>query len=402
MNGQRAGIIALALTTSFYLFEFVTRIEPSLAIESIATDFNLSHGSVGTLSSIFFWVYAPMQLVVGVLLDRFGARPLIVPAIATCALGVILFAWGNDPVIAGAGRILTGFGASFAFVGALYVVNHSFAPKQFAVLSGLVNTIGMLGTAVGANLLADAIQIYGWRPVFDTTGIVGLVLFLMAFLFLRAGPKSTISQPSGHITSAFSELSGILTSPRIWIISAAGALYYMPINVFGGLWGQSDLVQDHGLEPVSAEMAVSMIYFGMAVGSVGAGALSDWLGHRKWIIASSAALSAVAYTFAIYSETSSVALIASALFVAGLLGGAQMLTYAMAKEGRSAAEVGKVISFVNMIGIASAIFFQPLIGWMIDMTGGDYHKALSSVPACAIAAALLILLVKEWRHPDHR
>ncbi|MDX2482713.1 MAG: MFS transporter [Pseudodonghicola sp.] len=402
MSGQRAGIIALALTTFFYLFEFVTRIEPSLAIEAIATDFNLSHGSVGTLSSIFFWVYAPMQLVVGVLLDRYGARPLIVPAIATCALGVFLFGLGGDPVVAGVGRILTGFGASFAFVGALYVVNHSFAPKRFAVLSGLVNTVGMLGTAVGANLLADAIKIHGWRPVFDATGVAGLALFVLAFLFLRGVPRATVNQSSAHITSAFAELYGILASPRIWVIALAGALFYMPVNVFGGLWGQSDLVQDHGLAPVSAEMAVSMTYFGMAVGSVGAGALSDWLGHRKWVIATSAAVSGLAYAFAIYSETASVVLIGSALFAAGLFGGAQMLTFAMAKEGRSAADAGKTISFVNMIGIASAILFQPLIGWLIDMTGSNYHKALSIVPVCAIAASVLILFVKEFRHPDHR
>ncbi|WP_168199278.1 MFS transporter [Pseudorhodobacter turbinis] len=402
MSGKRAGITALVLTTFFYLFEFVTRIEPGLAIEAIATDFNLAHGSVGTLSSIFFWVYAPMQLVVGVLLDRYGARPLIVPAIAACALGVLLFGLGNDPAVAAVGRILTGFGASFAFVGALYVVNHSFAPERFAVLSGLVNTVGMLGTAVGANLLANAISTYGWRPVFDTTGIAGLVLFVLAFLFLRGLPKPIAVGPPDRITAAFSGLYDILASRRIWIIALTGALYYMPINVFGGLWGQSDLVNDHGLEPVSAEMAVSMIYFGMALGSVGAGAVSDWLGHRKWVIASSAALSGLAYAFAIYFETSSVALIGGALFVAGVFGGAQMLTFAMAKEGRPTAEIGKVISFINMIGIASAILFQPLIGWLIDMTGDNYHRAMSVVPLCAIAAAFLILFVKEWRHPDHR
>ena len=38
MIGQRSGVIALGLTTLFYLFEFVGRIEPGLAIEAIAAD----------------------------------------------------------------------------------------------------------------------------------------------------------------------------------------------------------------------------------------------------------------------------------------------------------------------------------------------------------------------------
>ncbi len=399
MTIKRSHIVALALVTIFYLFEFVERIEPGLAIEAIATDFDLTHGMVGTLSSLFFWVYAPMQLMVGVLLDKYGARRMVVPAIAMCSLGVLLLGLANSPTLAAIGRMLSGFGASFAFVGALYVVNHSFAPKKFAVLSGLVNSVGMLGTAVGAVVLTDAINAQGWRPVFIATGLVGLVLFVLAILFFKENRQTIANQPADRL---FAGLRDIVASRRIWAIALAGALYYMPVNVFGGLWGQSELVQDHGLAPVSAELAVSMVFFGMAIGSVGAGALSDWLGHRKWIVASSAALSGMAYAVAIYADTSSVVIIGGSLFAAGVLAGAQMLTFAMAKEGRSTAEAGRVIAFVNMIGIASAILFQPLIGALIDMTGGNYRWALSVVPVCAFAASVLILFVREQRHPDHR
>lgn len=397
MSGHRIGIIALGLTTTFYLFEFISRIEPGLAIETIAVDLNLSHGSVGTLSSIFFWIYAPMQLIVGILLDRYGARRTIVPAIAICSLGVLIFGLSQEPAVAAIGRLFTGFGASFAFVGALYVITHNFAPNRFAFLSGLVNAVGMLGTAVGAVLLTNAINMQGWRSVFITTGLVGLALLIVTYLFLTPDRQPDANQAPNPI---FAGLNDIVSSQRVWIVAIAGALYFLPVNVFGGLWGQSDLINDHGLAPLSAELAVSMIFFGMGIGSVGAGALSDRLGHRKWIFSSNAALSGLAYALAIYLETSSVIVISGALLAAGVLGGAQMLTYAMVKEGRSAAEAGKVIAFVNMIGVASAVLFQPLVGGLIDLTDGNYRWALLVVPVCPIVAAILILSVDE--HCDHR
>lgn len=397
MSVGRHGIIALAIAIAFYLFEFVARIEPSLAIASIAEDFTLTNAAAGTLVSLFFWVYAPMQLVVGVLLDRYGARPLIVPALALCSGGVLLVGATDVVWLAALGRIATGLGASFAFVSALYVVNHNFAPSRFALLSGVVNMVGMFGTAVGAILLTDLIAETGWRSVFVGTGIVGLGLCAVAFIAFKEPVRDTAKTPE----PALSGLGDILTNRRVWIIGLTGALYYMPVNVFGGLWGQRDLVVDHGLEPVSAELAVSMIFLGMALGSVAAGAVSDKIGHRRWIICSNAALSAFAYGAAINVDTSSVVLLASFLFLAGAFGGAQMLTFAMAKEVFATTQAGKVIAFVNMVGIAAAVIFQPLVGSLIDMTGENYRLALSAIPICALAAAVLILFVSERRHPDH-
>ncbi len=107
----------------------------------------------------------------------------------------------------------------------------------------------------------------------------------------------------------------------------------MPVNVFGGLWGEAELTTDHNPTAVNAETAVSMIFWGMAAGSMAAGWVSDRLGNRKWIVVSNAVLAAVFYSAAIYSDSVSPIFISTMLFMGGLMGGAQMLTFAM--EGRS-------------------------------------------------------------------
>ncbi len=397
---MRAAWIAFAITSAFFLFEFVARIEPGLATHSIAQFYGLSDADLGTLASLYFWVYAPMQIVVGVMLDRYGSRRLVLLGTFTCAGGTLLFAAISSVFVGGFGRGLTGFGGAFAFVAALWVVNNWFTPERFALLSGIVNAVGMVGAAIGAVALSDLITLAGWREVFLGTGVAGMALFVIAFLFLREpqSPATTATTaPAEHIRQA---LAGVLGHSRIWIIAMVSLLYYMPVNVYAGLWGTTELMKDHGLSRVTAETAVSMIFWGTAVGSIAGGWLSDWLGHRKYLVFAGAILTGLAYAGVLYLPGGAT-MVGALLFAAGLFGGLEMLCFAMAKEGQSNALVGTAVAFVNMVGIAGALIFQPLVGYIADLSGGDFHIALTSVPICAALAALLVLTLPEYRHPDH-
>ncbi len=390
--------LAFATASLFFLFEFVARISPSLAPGQIREWFGLSGGGFSTLSSLFFWIYAPMQIVVGLAMDRFGARRLVLPAIAACASGVALFALTDLPLVAGIGRLLTGFGAAFAFVGALYVVNHRFPPARFALLSGVVNALAMIGTAVGAVWLSGLVTLAGWRPVFFAIAAAGAVILCLAVIFLHDAGDAPERIPGAH---PLAPLRPLMRDGRVWLIALLGALYYMPVNVYGGLWGSAEVMADRGLGEAGAELAVSMIFWGMAAGSVASGWISDRLGHRKWLLFVSILLTAALYAAALFLPGLGLRALAALLFLAGLFNGAQMLTFAMAKEGHPQEVSGTIISFVNMIGIAGALVFQPLVGVMIDRAGGAFGAAMLTIPVCVLLAAALTLGVREKRHPDH-
>ncbi len=387
---------AFLIVSSFFLLEFVARIAPSLAAEDIKLWFDINNVQFGTLSSLFFWVYAPMQLVVGLLLDKYGPRRFILPAMLVLAIGIGLFAFSANPIVAGFGRFLCGLGASFAFVSGLYVVSHYFAASRFAILSGAFNALGMLGTAIGAVWLTSILSQTDWRIVFYAVSIAGFILLLVALVGFK-DPIVSNQTPQ----SLLQPLKTIAADGRIWWIAVLGALFYMPINVFGGLWGKSELSTEHGLSPVAAETAVSMIFWGMAVGSITAGWVSDKFGHRKWILAIHAALACIAYSLAIFTNSNSELFIASMLFLGGLFCGGQMLTFAMAKESHSASVSGTAIAFVNMIGISGALVFQPLVGFLIDSNEGSFTIAMLTIPACLIATTLMALMLKEKRLAEH-
>lgn len=80
------------LAVAFYFYEYFLRVIPSVMVQPLMETFHLTAKGIGLLSAFYFFAYAPMQLPVGILMDRFGARKLLTFATITCGLFSILFA----------------------------------------------------------------------------------------------------------------------------------------------------------------------------------------------------------------------------------------------------------------------------------------------------------------------
>ena len=103
----------------FYFYEYLLRILPSVMMGQVSHAFHLNPASFGNLAGMFYYIYAPMQLLVGIFIDRFGPRRLLVFALLCCAFGCYLFGASHYVWVAMVGRLFMGFGSAFAFVGVL-------------------------------------------------------------------------------------------------------------------------------------------------------------------------------------------------------------------------------------------------------------------------------------------
>ncbi len=114
------GSIICAIGALFYCYEFILRIVPGVLQSELSAAFgNVSASTFGQIAALYYFAYSPMQLPVGMLMDRFGPRRLLTLACLCCTLGSYLFSYSTFLWIAGMGRFLVGFGSAFAFVGVL-------------------------------------------------------------------------------------------------------------------------------------------------------------------------------------------------------------------------------------------------------------------------------------------
>ncbi|MBC8093018.1 MAG: MFS transporter, partial [Pseudonocardia sp.] len=119
-------------------------------------------------------VYASLQIPVGALLDRFGAKQLVVVGALTMAAGQLLLAVADGLPLAIAARVLVGVGDALTFISVLSVVNAWFPVRRVPLMTQLTGLLGQLGQVLSALPLAALLYGPGWTPAFLSAAGLGV------------------------------------------------------------------------------------------------------------------------------------------------------------------------------------------------------------------------------------
>src|SRR5262249_53008237 len=110
--GPSAAAIPLFGTLStLYMGSQFLRTSVGVIAPDLATELHLSAAQIGLLSSAFFFVFALMQLPLGVAFDRFGPKRCLLFCAAIVIIGIVVFATANSATGLTLGRALLGLGA---------------------------------------------------------------------------------------------------------------------------------------------------------------------------------------------------------------------------------------------------------------------------------------------------
>jgi len=407
------GSLVCAIGALFYCYEFILRIIPGALQSELSAAFgHISASAFGQLSALYYFAYSPMQMPVGMLMDRYGPRRLLTFACFCCSLGSLMFSYSSSLLIAGSGRFLVGFGSSFAFVGVLSLALHWLPRRYFSLVAGLITTLGMLGVVYGEVKITEMASTMGLSYVSTTMVGIGLILTVLIFLVVRDGPggHEMKSQP---LPEFFRNVVMVLVSPEVWLIGFVGACLYTSLSVFGELWGKSYLEHAHNLTKVEAAKAISYMFLGWAVGAPVAGYLSDLTGRRVLPLVFGAISAFICICIILYCPGLSHITLNILLFLYGLFSGTELIVFIMAKENSGVELSGTVFAATNMIVTLGGVIFQPLVGKLLDTFGDsglvngehiytvvDYQVALSILPLALLLVAISAFFLKDHSVPS--
>lgn len=392
----------------FYCYEFILRIIPGVLQTELSTALgHISATTFGQISALYYFAYSPMQMPVGMLMDRFGPRRLLTFACLCCTLGSWMFTLTTSIFLVGAGRFLVGFGSSFAFVGVLSLALHWLPRRYFSLVAGLMTTLGMLGLFYGEVQITEWSQRIGWENVLLFISLLGCGLSVLILLVVRDGPIG--HQANKHpLPDFFRNVLKVLLAPEIWVIGFVGACLYTSLSVFGELWGKTYLEQAHHLTKVEAAKTVSAVFLGWAVGAPIAGYLSDRTGRRLLPLVLGAILSLICISLVLYMPGLSYSNLNVLLFLYGVFSSTEIIVFIMAKECSGVELTGTVFAATNMIVTFGGVIFQPLVGKLLDtfgdsgIVGGehiytvvDYQVALSILPISLMLVTILAFFIKD-------
>jgi MFS family permease len=405
--------LVCGLGALFYCYEYFLRILPSVMTEDLLKMFSISGVAFGHLVAFYYYAYTPMQLPVGVMMDRFGPRKLLVFASLVCAVGTYLFAHHHLPT-AQAGRFLVGLGSAFAFVGVLKLASLWFPPSRFAFIAGMATSLGMFGAMIGDITLSKLVHVLGSSATLYWAATVGLVLTVLMWLIIPETKTVKTKAAAASSQLDYREFSlavfKLCKNPQMWIVGLIGSLLYLSLSGFAEVWGIPYLIRAYGLSNQAAAWDISFVFLGWAIGSPLVGWISDKIGNRRCPIITGALFGAVLFTIIIYCPQIVRSQLPFLLFIFGVCSSAQIIVFPIAREINVPALAGTAIAVINSLVMLSGVVSQPLIGKALDVLTGmpvkgnlmafsieSFQYALSVIPVAFVFAAILTFFVKETR-----
>lgn len=325
----------------------------------VRDEYQVAYTEIGLAFAVFNIVTAVFQTPAGFLVDRLGARALLI-------LGLVIGA--TSFVTAG---FVNSFWVMIAMFGVAGMGNTVYHPADYTLLSqhvpadrigqafSLHTFAGMLGSAVAPASLLVMQSSWGWRGAFIGAGVLGFAVALL-LLLVRDGTTTTANagtRPASGSSDAGWRLllsAPILLNLMFFILLAmmSSGLYNYSVVALGALYGTPVTTANAALTGNLLLSAAGVLVGGLLVTRTKRHSLVATLGLTAM------ALSVVLIALV---DLSSLALIA-AMSLAGLFSGVIMPSRDMiVREVTPPGSFGKVFGFVttgfNIGGIVSPLIF---------------------------------------------
>lgn len=413
--------VAWGVLATGFLLVSVYRLSTAVLAEQLTVAFDTTGAALGTLHAAFFYVYAPMQMVAGVLADRVGIRRTATAGVLVMNAGAVAFALASSYPVAFVARLAIGLGAGVIFIAILRFCANWFRPDEFATMNGVTIAVAGFGGILAATPLALVVTAAGWRATLLATGTLGIAVAGLIYLLTRDTPEAAgfdpieavPSAPTRSLADVMTSAKTVLTERETWL---AGVALFCSVGVnitVLGLWGVPYIVQTYDASVTRASTYVLLGNVGLLVGPPALGWLSDRIGRRTSMMVAGSALYAVAFAPLALLARPPLALVAAVFFLVGALTGAYSLGYPVIKERHAGGASGVATGAVNTITYLGPAIFPTVMGAVLDaywtgdsVAGSRVYTSLGYRVAFALAALVGVvsfacvvwLHVREHRH----
>lgn len=401
-NIKIMAIVMFILSGSFYIYDFILQVAPGVLTNELMRDLHMDSVGLGIVASLYFFAYMPMQLVAGILSDRFGPRRLLTIMIFICAMGTLVFSQAHSLWSVALGRLLMGFGSAFAFTGTLVIISRWFAPKYFATLTGILQLMSSIGAIIASTPLAIFIASYGWRSAMLYLAILGFILAGLVYRIIRDMPPK--AAPIKQVQPGeFKRLRRVIRNPQTWSIGIYSFLLWAPMIVFGELWGAPYVSAYYAVSIKHASIVIDMLWLGIAISCPLTGLLSEYIRQRLVVLKLATLLGLIVSLLMVVNPHLPFYAMALLSFLLGCSASGAILTFTMIKEINPSSDTGTAIGFNNMMVVAGGALLHPLIGyilafwWSGQMANGvpvytatEYQHALWILPLLYVVAGFIV------------
>ncbi|QSR29574.1 MFS transporter [Nocardioides sp. S5] len=386
--GQRRAWVIWLVGLAVYVLAVFHRSSLGVAGIVAADRFDINATSLATFTVLQLVVYAGMQVPVGVLLDRYGSRAMLITGLVLMTAGQLGFAFVESFPAAVAARAVVGAGDAMVFVSVIRLVTVWFLVRQGPMVTQLTGLSGQLGAIAAAGPLSYLLHELGWTGAFALTSSIGVVLLVAVLALVKDSPYRRGDVVAIKLRALALSVRTVWGNPGTRLGMWSHFVSQFSATVFALLWGYPFLVQGLGWSTSGAStLLMAMTAWAVVSGLVTARLVARLPYYRSWIVVGIVIAMVVPWTAVLLWPGVAPDWVVVVMAFATASGGpAAMVGFDLARSFTPPHETGRANGLVNVGGFTASLLTMALIGVVLDLSAsggmgsytlGDFKLAMS-------------------------
>lgn len=418
--GWRAWVI-WSVGVAAYVLAITNRTSLGAVGVEAADRFQADASTLALFAVVQLAVYGGMQIPIGVLLDRFGSRPIMTIGMLLMAAGQLTMALSPSIGVAILARVLLGAGDAAIFPAVLRLVATWFPAQRGPIMVQFTGILGQAGQLIALVPVAALLHATSWSITFGSIAGLGVLFTILVAVVIRNHPAErgadvSVNTDTGVIRVVTSAIDTGVGIRAAWAHPGTRLAFWSHFTTpFAGtafilLWGMPFLTAAQGLDAAHAAGIISVyVLAGMALGPV-IGDLSRRLPNQRSLalVLPAVGVQLTAWLVVLAMPGPSPIWLLYVLAVALATGGpASMIAFDHARTHNPSHRLSTATGLTNAGGFIAALIAIFLIGLALDIQGAGTPETytldafriafLMPVPLWVIGVVFIIIERKRTR-----
>ncbi|MBE0478296.1 MFS transporter [Candidatus Aerophobetes bacterium] len=417
--------VGFSVIIMVFFFSYFHRVSTSVLVPDLVDSFAVSSTLIGLLASAYFYSYAAVQPLAGILVDRWKPRTVVFVSAILMGLGSTLFALATNFWVAFLARIIIGAGAGGVFIPIVWFISRWFSIKRRAFVFSFVMITGNSGAVLAAGPLGKLVSIAGWRGAILIFTAVTFVFAILTWMIVRNDPQEVTSREdvnkqnkhksTQNVSPATSAQKSNVNKVQwlkllrvtfeirvIRLMLCVVFLSYGALMSFQGVWGVPFLMDVYSLSRTSASNIITILPIGIIIGSLVLGRMLDTKLGMLFYLMGFISAAVVYFIFTVATAILAPIAIFLCIFILGLTNIAFAFTLKVYSKTLPYEHLGSAMGIVNTVPFFGGMVFQPLTGFLFDLFGKDlstpvvaYRYFFMLLSLSLMAAIIIAFKVKK-------
>ncbi|MET0297335.1 MAG: MFS transporter [Microbacterium sp.] len=410
-----------AVGVAAYVLAVVNRSSLSAVGVDAAERFQADAATLSLFAVVQLAMYGGMQIPVGILLDRFGSRPIMTIGMVLMAVGQLTMALSPSVGVAIVARVLLGAGDAAIFPGVLRLIATWFPAQRGPLMVQFTGILGQTGQLLALVPLAALLHATTWTITFGSIAGLGILFAVLVFSLIRNHPPEreadvSVNTDTGAIRVVTSSIDTGVGIRAAWAHPGTRLAFWSHFTTpFAGtafvlLWGMPFLTAGEGRTVAEAAAILSTyVIVGMALGPI-MGDISRRVPHlrSRALVLPAVLVQLVAWLVVIAYPGPAPLWLLFGLAVALAMGGpASMIAFDHARTHNPAHRLSTATGVTNAGGFLAALIAIFMIGLALDLQGAGTPSTysleafrwafLTQVPLWLLGGTFIVIERKRTR-----